>query len=127
MDVLVMLEESPEHSPVLAHVNSVPSPLPPARPPRDVVPLYGAPDAPALARTGSFTLTAWIPASTPATAAASLWSWTARSRRPAGSPKWESSARVRRVSSQAMTSTARSTRSARSVTSSRFPMGVATT
>jgi hypothetical protein len=27
MDVLVMLEENPDHSPVLAHVNSVPSPL----------------------------------------------------------------------------------------------------
>src|SRR5512145_797123 len=41
--------------------------------------------------------------------------------------KWASRARVRRVSSQAMTSTSRSTRSARSVTSSRLPMGVATT
>ena len=28
MDILVMLEENPDHSPVLAHVNSVPSPLP---------------------------------------------------------------------------------------------------
>ena len=27
MDILVMLEENPDHSPVLAHVNSVPSPL----------------------------------------------------------------------------------------------------
>ena len=27
MDVLVMLEENPEHSTVLAHVNSVPAPL----------------------------------------------------------------------------------------------------
>jgi hypothetical protein len=42
MDVLVMLEETSEHSTVLAHVNSVPSPLNSARPPRDVVTLYGA-------------------------------------------------------------------------------------
>jgi hypothetical protein len=41
MDVLVMLEETPEHSAVLAHVNSVPSPLNFERPPRDVVTLYG--------------------------------------------------------------------------------------
>jgi hypothetical protein len=41
MDVLVMLEESPERSPVLAHVNSAPSPLDSDRPPRDVVTLYG--------------------------------------------------------------------------------------
>ena len=41
MDVLVMLEETPEHSAVLAHVNSVPSPLNSERPPRDVVTLYG--------------------------------------------------------------------------------------
>jgi hypothetical protein len=27
MDILVMLEENPDHSPVLAHVNSIPSPL----------------------------------------------------------------------------------------------------
>jgi hypothetical protein len=49
MDVLVMLEESPEHSPVLAHVNSVPSALPAERPSRDVVTLYGVPDAQSLA------------------------------------------------------------------------------
>jgi hypothetical protein len=41
MDVLVMLEETPEHSAVLAHVNSVPSPLNSERPARDVVTLYG--------------------------------------------------------------------------------------
>ncbi len=51
MDVLVMLEENPEHSPVLAHVHSVPAPLASERPPRDVVTLYGAatPEALALA------------------------------------------------------------------------------
>ena len=43
MDVLVMLEENPEHSPVLAHVNSVPQPLQSERPTRDVVTLYGDP------------------------------------------------------------------------------------
>lgn len=44
MDVLVMLEENLDHSPVLAHVNSVPSPLTSAeRSSRDVVTLYGAP------------------------------------------------------------------------------------
>ena len=37
MDILVMLEENPEHSPVLAHVNSVPSPLDVERPSRDIV------------------------------------------------------------------------------------------
>src|SRR5262245_16698566 len=41
--------------------------------------------------------------------------------------KCESSARVRRVSSQAISATSRSTRSARADTSSRLPMGVATT
>ncbi|HVE77479.1 MAG TPA: hypothetical protein VNA89_01385 [Gemmatimonadaceae bacterium] len=41
MDILVMLEEGPERSPVLAHVNSAPSPLDSDRPPRDVVTLYG--------------------------------------------------------------------------------------
>ena len=41
MDVLVMLEEMPEHSTVLAHVNSVPSPLNSEKPARDVVTLYG--------------------------------------------------------------------------------------
>src|SRR5947207_11194665 len=44
MDVLVMLEDNPDHSPVLAHVNSVPSPLHSSeRPSRDIVTLYGAP------------------------------------------------------------------------------------
>jgi len=41
--------------------------------------------------------------------------------------KCDSSARVRRVSSQAIRSTSRSTRSARAETSSRLPIGVATT
>ena len=41
MDILVMLEENPEHSPVLAHVNSVPSPLDVERPSRDIVTIYG--------------------------------------------------------------------------------------
>jgi hypothetical protein len=50
MDILVMLEETPDHSPVLAHVNSVPSPLSsPARPARDIVTLYGVPSAQSLA------------------------------------------------------------------------------
>ena len=51
MDVLVMLEENPEHSPVLAHVNTVPAPLNSERPSRDVVTLYGvaSPEALALA------------------------------------------------------------------------------
>ena len=49
MDILVMLEEDPEHSPVLAHVNSVPSPLNSERPSRDVVTLYGVPSTEALA------------------------------------------------------------------------------
>ncbi|HET9452735.1 MAG TPA: hypothetical protein VFO66_00525 [Gemmatimonadaceae bacterium] len=49
MDVLVMLEESTDHSPVLAHVNSVPSPLDVERPSRDVVTLYGAAEPEALA------------------------------------------------------------------------------
>src|SRR5215208_6973220 len=49
MDVLVMLEEHPGHSPVLAHVNSVPSPLNSERPSRDVVTLYGAPTPESLA------------------------------------------------------------------------------
>ena len=49
MDVLVMLEESPDHSPVLAHVNSVPSPLHSERPSRDVVTLYGVPSPESLA------------------------------------------------------------------------------
>src|ERR1019366_10458509 len=49
MVVLVMLEETPEHSPVLAQVNSVPSPLSNERPSRDVVTLYGVPSAESLA------------------------------------------------------------------------------
>lgn len=49
MDILVMLEENPEHSPVLAHVNSVPSPLDVERRSRDIVTIYGAPSAESLA------------------------------------------------------------------------------
>jgi hypothetical protein len=49
MDILVMLEENPDHSPVLAHVNSVPSPLATERPARDIVTLYGVPSAERLA------------------------------------------------------------------------------
>jgi hypothetical protein len=50
MDVLVMLEENPSHSPMLAHVNSVPSPLSSAeRPSRDIVTLYGVPSPESLA------------------------------------------------------------------------------
>ena len=49
MDVLVMLEENPDHSPVLAHVNSVPAPLDSERPSRDVVTLYGVPSAESIA------------------------------------------------------------------------------
>ena len=49
MDVLVMLEDGSDHSPVLAHVNSVPSPLDAERPSRDVVTLYGAPSPESLA------------------------------------------------------------------------------
>ena len=49
MDVLVMLEEHPDHSPVLAHVNSVPSPLNSERPSRDIVTLYGVPTPESLA------------------------------------------------------------------------------
>jgi hypothetical protein len=49
MDILVMLEENPEHSPVLAHVNSVPSPLDVERPSRDIVTIYGEPSAESLA------------------------------------------------------------------------------
>ena len=48
MDILVQLEESPEHSPVLAHVNSVASPLD-GRSARDVVTLYGVPSPESLA------------------------------------------------------------------------------
>lgn len=49
MDILVMLEENPDHSPVLAHVNSVPSPFAANRPARDIVTLYGVPSAETLA------------------------------------------------------------------------------
>lgn len=42
MDVLVMLEENVDHTSVLAHVSSVPSPLHAERPSRDVVTMYGA-------------------------------------------------------------------------------------
>ena len=49
MDILVMLEENPEHSPVLAHVNSVPSSLDVERPSRDIVTLYGEPSAESVA------------------------------------------------------------------------------
>jgi len=49
MDILVMLEENPEHSPVLAHVNSVPSSLDVERPSRDIVTIYGEPSAESLA------------------------------------------------------------------------------
>jgi len=48
MDILVMLEESPEHSSVLAHVDSVPSAQDSERPSRDVVTLYGAPSVASL-------------------------------------------------------------------------------
>ena len=49
MDVLVQLEEGPAYSSVLAHVNSVPSPLGSDRPSRDVVTLYGVPSPESLA------------------------------------------------------------------------------
>jgi hypothetical protein len=49
MDILVMLEEAPGRSPVLAHVNSMPSPLQAERPSRDVVTLYGEPTSESLA------------------------------------------------------------------------------
>ena len=49
MDVLVMVEDGSDHSPVLAHVNSVPSPLDAERPSRDVVTLYGVPSPESLA------------------------------------------------------------------------------
>ena len=49
MDILVMLEEHAEPSPVLAHVNSVPQPLQSERPTRDVVTLYGVPSTESLA------------------------------------------------------------------------------
>lgn len=49
MDILVMLEENADHSPVLAHVNSVPSPLEVERPSRDIVTIYGEASAESLA------------------------------------------------------------------------------
>jgi hypothetical protein len=51
MDVLVMLDEPRDQSPVLARVNSVPAPQDSEQPSRDVVTLYGepTPDAVALA------------------------------------------------------------------------------
>ena len=50
MDVLVMLDENPDHLPMLAHVNSVPSPLASAeQPSRDIVTLYGVPNPETLA------------------------------------------------------------------------------
>jgi len=44
-----MLEDHPDHSPVLAHVNSGPTPLFSERPPRDLVTLYGSPSPESLA------------------------------------------------------------------------------
>ena len=49
MDVLVMLEENPDRSRVLAHVNSCSSPLVSDRPARDIVTLYGVPNVESLA------------------------------------------------------------------------------
>lgn len=51
MDVLVMLEERPDQAALLAHVNSVPSPLTSERPHREVVTVYGeaSPESLALA------------------------------------------------------------------------------
>jgi hypothetical protein len=49
MDILVMLDEAPDHSQLLAHVNSVPAPLDADRPWRDVVTLYGVPNPESLA------------------------------------------------------------------------------
>src|SRR5215207_6938835 len=49
MDVLLMLEESPDHSPVLAHVNTAASSLAHERPARDIVTLYGVPNVELLA------------------------------------------------------------------------------
>ncbi len=51
MDVLVMLEERPDQASLLAHVNSVPSPLTAERPQREVVTVYGdvSPESLALA------------------------------------------------------------------------------
>jgi hypothetical protein len=49
MDILVMLEDHPDRSSVLAHVNSGPAPLHSDRPARDVVTLYGSPTPESLA------------------------------------------------------------------------------
>ena len=51
MDILVMLEERPDQAALLAHVNSVPSPLTAERPQREVVTVYGdvSPESLALA------------------------------------------------------------------------------
>jgi hypothetical protein len=49
MDVLVMLEDHPDHSPVLAHVNSGPSSPRSERASRDLVTLYGSPSPESLA------------------------------------------------------------------------------
>ena len=49
MDVLVLLEESPDPSPVLARVDTVPVALVAERRVRDVVTLYGAPSSDVLA------------------------------------------------------------------------------
>jgi hypothetical protein len=49
MDVLVMLEELPDQSPVLAQVNSVPSTIASERSTRDVVTMFGVPNAESLA------------------------------------------------------------------------------
>ncbi len=49
MDVLVMLEEPVDQSPVLAHVNSGPSARPQDRPPRDLVTFYSSPTPESLA------------------------------------------------------------------------------
>lgn len=50
MDILVMVEETSDHSMVLAHVNSMPAPLHGSeRPSRDIVTVYGDPTAETMA------------------------------------------------------------------------------
>jgi hypothetical protein len=49
MEFLVLLEESPKHSPVLARVDCIPASLSPERRSRDVVTLYGTPSSESLA------------------------------------------------------------------------------
>lgn len=49
MDILVMLDENAEESPLLAHVNTVPASPHSPQPARDVVTLYGEPSAESLA------------------------------------------------------------------------------